>query len=306
VNVTREWMETMRKLFGIATLVLMPVVGSAAENSLGWAYPTEPAPGNNADAAAPAKPVNQALIATTYTGLPRMPDIVARGKPLPCMQCHLANGGSHPESAAISGLSVNYIIEQVHAFRDGDRVDTRTGRMVQAAKLISEKELQEAAEYFSAIGPERQKWIKTVVGDEVPKGPAPFGGGGFRYHAADGGTEPLPEGRVIEVAENDDLVRARDQINGGFVQYVHAGDLALGEKVATTGACATCHGAEYKGAGDVPRLAGQHPLYLIRQLKNMQTGARKDKNVSLMKPIVAKLSDQEIVAVAAYLASKNP
>jgi cytochrome c553 len=235
-----------------------------------------------------------------------MPEVVAKGKPLPCMQCHLANGGSHPESAAISGLTANYIIEQVYAFRDGDRNDVRTGRMVLAAKAISEKELREAAEYYAAIGPERQKWIKTVVSNDVPKGPAPFGGGGFRYHAAEGGREPLPEGMVVEMADNDDLVRARDQIDGGFVQYARADDLALGEKVATTGACGTCHGADYKGAGDVPRLAGQHSLYLIRQLKDTQTGARKDKNVAVMKPIVAKLSDREMVAVAAYLASKSP
>jgi cytochrome c553 len=201
---------------------------------------------------------------------------------------------------------VNYIIEQVHAFRDGDRLDTRTGRMVQAAKLVTEDELKQAAEYYSAIGPDRQKWVKTVVGDEMPKGPAPFGGGGFRYHAKDGGTEPLPPGMIVEVADNDDLVRARDQINGGFVQYVHADDLALGEKVVAAGGCATCHGADYKGAGDVPRLAGQHSLYLIRQLKNMQIGTRKDKNVALMKPIAAKMSDREIVAVAAYLASRSP
>jgi cytochrome c553 len=38
----------------------------------------------------------------------------------------------------------------------------------------------------------------------------------------------------------------------------------------------------------------------------MQTGARKDKNVAVMKPIVAKLSDREMVAVAAYLGSKSP
>ena len=296
----------MRKLSAILALVLVPLAGTAAEDGLKWAYPVEPPPGSNADAAPPSKPVNQALIATTYTGLPRMPEVVAKGKPLPCMQCHLANGGSHPESAAIAGMSVNYIIEQVHAFRDGERLDTRTGRMVLAAKALSEKELKEAAEYYSAIGPERQKWLKTVVGTEVPKGPAPFGGGGFRYHAPDGGTEPLPAGMVIEVAENDDLVRARDQIDGGFVQYVHAEDLALGEKVASTGACATCHGADYKGAGDVPRLAGQHSLYLIRQLKDMQTGARKDKNVALMKPALAHLPDREIVAVSAYLASKRP
>jgi cytochrome c553 len=296
----------MRKLFGILTLVLLPAVGHAAENGLKWAYPVEPPTGNNADAAPPSKPINQALIATTYTGLPRLPEVVAKGKPLPCMQCHLANGGSHPESAAISGLSVNYIVEQVHAFRDGERVDTRTGRMVLASKAISEKELKEAAEYYAAIGPERQKWLKTVVSNEVPRGPAPFGDGGFRYHAAEGGTEPLPEGKVIETAENDDLVRARDQIDGGFVQYARAEDLALGEKLATAGACGTCHGADYKGVGDVPRLAGQHTVYLIRQLKDMQTGARKDKNVALMKPIVEKLSDRDIVAVSAYLASRSP
>jgi cytochrome c553 len=296
----------MRKLFGTLTLMLIPAVCYAADNGLSWAYPVEPPPGSNVDAAPPSKPVNQALIATTYTGLPAMPEVVAKGKPLPCMRCHLANGGSHPESAAISGLSVNYIIEQMHAFRDGERTDVRTGRMIQAAKIISEKDLKEAAEYYAAIGPERQKWLKTVVGDEVPKGPVQFGGGGFRFHAADGGMEPLPPGRVVEVAENDALVRARDQINGGFIQYVHADDLALGEKVVATGGCATCHGADYKGVGDVPRLAGQHSVYMIRQLKDIQTGARKDKNAALMKPIAAKLSDREIVAVAAYLASKSP
>jgi cytochrome c553 len=194
----------------------------------------------------------------------------------------------------------------VHAFRDGERADVRTGRMVQVAKTISEQDLKAAAEYYAAIGPDRQKWLKTVAGNEVPKGLAPFGGGGFRYHAPEGGMEALPEGMIVEVAENDDLVRARDQIDGGFVQYVRAEDLALGEKVAAANGCGTCHGADYKGVGDVPRLAGQHSLYLIRQLKDMQTGARKDKNVAIMKPIVAKLSDREMVAVSAYLASKTP
>ena len=296
----------MRKLIGLLTVMLVPVAGYAAENGLKWAYPVEPPPGANADAAPPSRPINQQKIAATYTGLPKMPDVVMNGKPLPCMQCHLANGGSHPESAAIAGMSVNYIIEQVRAFRDGDRVDTRTGRMVLASKAVTEKELREAAEYYAAIGPDRQQWVKTAVSTEVPKGPAPFGVGGFRYHAPEGGMEPLPAGIVVTVAEDDDLVRARDQINGGFVQYVRPEDMALGEKVAATYACGTCHGADYKGVGDVPRLANQYAVYMIRQLKDMQTGARKDKNVAIMKPIVDKLSDREMVAVSAYLASKSP
>jgi cytochrome c553 len=297
----------MRKLLSVLPLVLLPAAVLAAENGLQWAYPVEPPPGApNADAAPPGRRVNQYLIQRSYTGLPAMPLAVATGKPLPCMQCHLANGGSHPESAAIAGLSVNYIIEQVHAFRDGERVDTRTGRMVQAAKLISEKDLKEAAEYYAAIGPDRQKVFKTVVSTEVPKGPAPFGDGGFRYHAPEGGMEPLPVGKVIETAEDDDLVRARDQIDGGFVQYVNPEDMALGEKVAAEGKCGTCHGEGFKGKGDVPRLAGQHSVYLIRQLKDMQTGARKDKNVAIMQAITDKLTDREIVAVSAYVASKSP
>lgn len=297
----------MRKLLSVLSLVLVPAAVLAAENSLQWAYPVEPPPGSpNADAAPPGRRVNQYLIQRSYTGLPAMPLAVATGKPLPCLQCHLANGGSHPESAAIAGMSANYIIEQVHAFRDGERVDTRTGRMVQAAKLISEKDLKEAAEYYAAIGPDRQKWLKTVVGTEVPKGPAPFGDGGFRYHAPEGGMEPLPVSKVIETAEDDDLVRARDQIDGGFVQYVRPEDMELGEKIAADGKCGTCHGEGFKGKGDVPRLAGQHSVYLIRQLKDIQTGARKDKNVAVMKSIADKLSDREIVAVSAYVASKTP
>src|SRR3977135_820828 len=103
----------MRKLFGILTLVLVPVVGTAAENGLKWAYPVEPPAGSNADAGPPSTPINQALIAATYTGLPKMPEVVAKGKPLPCMQCHLANGGSHPQTARNFGLSLNYNIKNM-------------------------------------------------------------------------------------------------------------------------------------------------------------------------------------------------
>src|SRR5579859_7499938 len=59
---------------------------------------------------------------------PVMPDIVANGqKPhvIACILCHLPNGNGHPESASVSGLTVAYIVEQMHAFRDGDRQNIR-------------------------------------------------------------------------------------------------------------------------------------------------------------------------------------
>jgi cytochrome c553 len=305
----------MRKLFGILTLVLAPAVGYAADPAidpaLDWAFAQK---GNDTTVkpanALPDKRVNQALVDASYTGLPRMPEAVAKGNPLPCTQCHLANGNSRPETGDISGLSVNYIIEQVHAYRDGDRADRRTGRMVAVAKGISEKDLKDAAEYYAAIGPDRQKWETAVVAAEAPDG---YGPPGFaRLHVSGGATVPIPQGRIFQMPVDDDENRVRDQNLAGYLVYVRADDMALGEQLATTGgngetqACAACHGADLKGAGDVPRLAGRQPYYLIRTLKDMQTGERKDKNVALMKPVVAKLSDRDIVALAAYLSSKNP
>src|SRR5437868_2175188 len=57
---------------------------------------------------------------------PAMPEIVAHGERphvIACILCHLPNGNGHPESASVSGLTVDYIIAQMHAFRDGDRAN---------------------------------------------------------------------------------------------------------------------------------------------------------------------------------------
>ncbi len=65
-------------------------------------------------------------------------------------------------------------------------------------------------------------------------------------------------------------------------------------------ACAACHGAN--GAGlpvQYPRLAGQHAEYLSNQLKAFRSGERA--NAPMMKVIAARLSDQEIAAVADYV-----
>jgi cytochrome c553 len=306
----------MRKVVGtLAVIAFLPIAGYATAqivDGLRWAYPVNPPPGAaNADAAEAKKTVNPNQIATSYTGLPTAPPIVYAGKPLPCMQCHLANGNSRPESADISGLSVNYIMEQVHAYRAEQRVDLRTKRMVAASKLATDAELLEAAKYYSAIPRERRQWIKTIVSDEAPKGDFTFGPGSFKYKSADNAMEPLPQGRVVMQAADNELVDARDQNLGSFVQYVRADDLALGERLATTGGgktlpCATCHGVDFKGQGDVPHLAGRGTLYMIRAMNDIRIGANTNPKAAIMKPVVANLSDREIVALAAYMASREP
>ena len=65
-------------------------------------------------------------------------------------------------------------------------------------------------------------------------------------------------------------------------------------------ACWSCHGSNASGQEGYPRLAGQHPEYVVRQLKNFKSGSR---NNSAMKEILTNLSNADMEALAAYLGS---
>ncbi len=90
---------------------------------------------------------------------------------------------------------------------------------------------------------------------------------------------------------------------------------AAGEKLFHQGApenevpaCSVCHGAEAKGDGIFPRLAGQWRPYLIGQLtdwdKQRGLGPNgKDDNSLIMAPIAKSLTPQQIKEVTAYLSS---
>ena len=58
--------------------------------------------------------------------------------------------------------------------------------------------------------------------------------------------------------------------------------------------------------GNVPRIAGQHPSALVRQLYNFQTGASSGPVAEIMKKVVANLTDEDILDLAAYAASLKP
>lgn len=70
--------------------------------------------------------------------------------------------------------------------------------------------------------------------------------------------------------------------------------------------CGTCHGEGLKGLGDVPGIAGVHPIYVVRQLHNIQVGANTSSAAAQMKKVVEKLSDDDMIAIAAYTASLMP
>lgn len=71
-------------------------------------------------------------------------------------------------------------------------------------------------------------------------------------------------------------------------------------------ACTSCHGPGNRGAGDVfPGIAGQHAGYIEAQLEAWKAGSRNNDAQDLMGSIAGRMSDEDILAVAAWLANRN-
>lgn len=78
-----------------------------------------------------------------------------------------------------------------------------------------------------------------------------------------------------------------------------AGDAAAGK--AKSAMCAACHGAEGISAVPMyPNLAGQKEAYIVKQLKDFKSGARKDP---VMAPMAMGLSEADMANLAAHYAS---
>src|SRR5207249_4684179 len=65
-------------------------------------------------------------------------------------------------------------------------------------------------------------------------------------------------------------------------------------------------GGRDRHRAEVPGIAGRPPIYVVRQLNDMQNGNRTGSLAELMKAVVAKLSIEDMVAIAAYLGSLEP
>ncbi|MCB5188378.1 cytochrome c4 [Methylobacillus caricis] len=84
---------------------------------------------------------------------------------------------------------------------------------------------------------------------------------------------------------------------------------SVGEKIYQGGipgsgvpACASCHGTNGQGlAPGFPRLAGQHATYTDTQVKAFRDGQRKNDAAKMMRMVSAKMTDDDIAAVAAYI-----
>lgn len=321
------------KILSCASIALLSIalVGAQPQSQAGkdllWAYPIpDKAPPGTGDAgpkklAGSNRSYTQAQIDDQFNPPDWFPEEHA---PLPkvvktgiqaqaCGSCHLMSGLGHPESASLAGLPVEYMLRQMEDFKAGVRKDppvgepsARAARMNIIAAGLPEEEMRKAVEWFANLKP--AVWYKVVETQTVPQ--SWVNGGRMRLPLPGGGTEPLGN-RIITMPQDPARVESRDP-HSGFIAYVPPGSIKRGEALATnppagkTISCATCHGDGLKGLGDVPRIAGVHPIYIVRQLFNFQVGANTSTAGALMKKVVANLSEDDMIALAAYAASLEP
>ena len=247
------------------------------------------------------------------SGHPSMPEIVAHGrKPdvYACGYCHLPDGLGRPENSSLAGLSVGYIIHQMTDFRSGARKSSEPRHlpvvnMISRETKATKQEIAAAAEYFSKLEP--RPWIRIVETSTVPKTHV---AGWMLVADISAATEPIGE-RIIEMPEDLERTELRDDTSG-FVAYVPEGSLKQGKWLVTGGrdgkafACAKCHGPGLRGSGSVPRIAGRSPSYIVRQLFDMKSGARSGALSLQMRKQVAKLSIDDMIAIAAFVSSLKP
>ncbi|MDB5944787.1 MAG: cytochrome c, class [Ramlibacter sp.] len=79
-------------------------------------------------------------------------------------------------------------------------------------------------------------------------------------------------------------------------------DLVQGE-AKYTAVCAACHGADgNSGTPANPKLAQQHPEYIVKQLQEFKAGKRPSP---IMQPMAAQLSDADMKNIAGWLVAKK-
>lgn len=326
----------MRNRFGfvMTSLVFVFAAGtslSAQQPPVPWAYAIPPA----APAGAPAAPPDTSLKSLPGSDLqftraqisnrygpadwfpgdhPVMPNIVAYGKVATetraCGLCHMPNGKGRQENAGVAGLPVQYFIQQLNDFRDGKRKSAEPRKanvqgMIDIAKALTEEEMHAAAEYFGSMP--WTPWIRVVETETVPKMRIQ---GGIHIPLAGNEREPIGS-RIIETPENPEHTEVLRDPRSGFIAYVPVGSVKKGEALVTTGGgkitrCGACHGPDLKGLGPVPGIAGRSPSYMMRQLWDMKMGARAGEWTRLMAPVVAPLTEEELMNIVAYVSSRQP
>lgn len=93
--------------------------------------------------------------------------------------------------------------------------------------------------------------------------------------------------------------------SAGPARTSHLRDSAAGWLAGRLLACITCHGPDLRGLNDAPPIAGRSPSHLVRQLYDVKQGTRRSPLSLTMLPVVAQLTNEDYVNIAAYVSSRS-
>jgi cytochrome c553 len=217
-----------------------------------------------------------------------------------CSACHGPGGkgghGLNPLFPILAGQSAEYLETQLKSFR-----------------ALSQDDVAVSRESYV------QRWLKNITG--IRKGEPSIDGyvlwlfdtKGERYDDA-----PRNEERAWDFMKgvardlDDPTIKALAEYFAkvpGVPGRAAEGDVARGKALFEQGdaakgllPCASCHGADARGNGPIPRLAGQYADYVFDQVKFIKSGTR---SVEQMAPLVQGLTDDDIKAVSAYVQTLN-
>lgn len=242
------------------------------------------------------------------------PDIVAHGrKPAiyACGFCHLPDGRGRPENATLAGLPADYIVRQMLDISHGTRrsASAKPSRPMELMKQMAESstvsEMRQAASYFAK---QKLRYSPRVIESAVVPKTHPSTG----LYVKDPGVEFDSLGkRIIEFASDPERHEIRDAATV-YLAYVPPGSIARGHAIATKltksnpKPCVSCHGETLRGVKLVPPIAGRSPTYVMRQLLAFKSGTRSSKEGAPMREVVEKLTLDDMIAAAAYVASRKP
>jgi cytochrome c553 len=246
-----------------------------------------------------------------HAKLPLVVAVSHSDKKIACGYCHLPDGSGRPENAKVSGLPAAYIIAQVRSIHTQQRRPAKpewppSALMKDAIADLSDKEIAEAAEYFSRQKP--KSFVRVVEREFVPQHGLLCG----IFIPAEGPLTRLHQA-ILEMPIDAERFERRDP-HSGYIAYVPKGSVERGRVLASGGGngrtrpCAACHGADLRAGPELegPPLAGRFASYLFRQLYGFQSGARAGDAAQPMQSVVANLTQADMVDLAAYAASLTP
>jgi cytochrome c553 len=124
-------------------------------------------------------------------------------------------------------------------------------------------------------------------------------------------SDPLMSPMVLPLSEQDmaDLAAyfssQTKKVGTAAVDAVDAGEQIYRAGNAETGvaACMACHGPAGSGnpLANFPALNGQGAEYVVKALKDFRAGTRTNSNAVMMQGVVARMTDEEMEAVAQYI-----